>query len=155
MKQILLALVLGLVLGSCIDKPVEPLSLEEQFGKDLTTIDNYITQNGLITEIDSLSFIRYNIIEQGDGNSPVSTDRITINYEGRLLTGEIFDQNDTITFLLGGLIGGWQIGLPLLNEGGSMTLYLPSFYGYGNESRPGIPSNSILIFDIDLIKIED
>ncbi|MBK8706215.1 MAG: FKBP-type peptidyl-prolyl cis-trans isomerase [Saprospiraceae bacterium] len=52
------------------------------------------------------------------------------------------------------LIKGWQIGLPLLKEGGRGTFFLPSELGYGDNPRPGIPANAVLIFDIDLVDVK-
>jgi len=153
MKQILPLLAVGLMLLSCIDDPPTPPTLEEQYENDLITIDTYLTSNSLTAEIEPASGIRYIIIEQGDGNAPVDTDGIVINYVGKHLSGDIFDQGDTITFTLNTLIAGWRVGLPLLNERGSMTLFLPSVYGYGNTPVSGIPAGSVLIFDIDLIEI--
>ncbi|MDA0194667.1 MAG: FKBP-type peptidyl-prolyl cis-trans isomerase [Bacteroidetes bacterium] len=155
MKQVIMVVVIGMLFFSCIDNAPKGLTVEEQFEADLMVIDNFLTQNDLTAEIEPIYQLRYIISVPGEGELPTLTDSITINYEGRLLsTGVVFDQNDSITFFLGSLIPAWQIGLPLLNEGGSMTLYVPSFYGYGNANIPGIPPGSILIFDIDLIEVK-
>lgn len=152
-------LTLFLVIISCLcviiscDDEVEPTP-QERFDQELASIDQYLADNGIVAEIQASSGIRYVIHEQGNGLFPNSfNDSININYEGRLLNNEVFDSGQDVEFLLGGLIIGWQEGLPLIQEGGSITLYIPSAYGYGTVGQGSIPPNSILIFDIDLIEI--
>jgi FKBP-type peptidyl-prolyl cis-trans isomerase FkpA len=63
-------------------------------------------------------------------------------------------------FVLGTLIDGWKIGVPLIKKGGQIRLYIPPSLGYGssdvrdNQGRVIIPGNSILIFDITLIDLQ-
>jgi len=80
---------------------------------------------------------------------------------GRLTNGTVFDQSPaggTKTFTLGGLIPGWQKGIPLISSGGKITLYIPPSLGYGSVDVKQnniviIPANSILIFEIDLVAV--
>ena len=63
-----------------------------------------------------------------------------------------FDENLTgTTFALGGLILGWQKGIPLIQKGGSINLYIPPSLGYGANATGSIPANSILVFTIQLV----
>jgi FKBP-type peptidyl-prolyl cis-trans isomerase FkpA len=52
------------------------------------------------------------------------------------------------------LVAGWQEGLPLIGVGGKITLLCPSALGYGSQAKTKIPANSVILFNIDLIKIE-
>jgi len=72
-----------------------------------------------------------------------------------LIDGTTFDQtgSSAVTFQLGQLISGWQLGLPLIKPGGKIKLYLPPTLGYGSRTVGSIPANSILIFEISLVAI--
>ncbi|MNL47460.1 FKBP-type peptidyl-prolyl cis-trans isomerase FkpA precursor [compost metagenome] len=79
-----------------------------------------------------------------------------MDYAGRVL-GETktFDSatGNTRPFTLGGLIAGWQIGIPYIQKGGKIRLFIPSQYAYGNSAMPGIPANSVLDFNIELTEV--
>jgi FKBP-type peptidyl-prolyl cis-trans isomerase len=76
-----------------------------------------------------------------------------VNYKGTLTDGSEFDSNNNISLSLNNVIRGWQVGLQEIGVGGSCTLIIPASAGYGSQSRDGIPSNSVLVFDIDLLDI--
>ncbi|MDH5597527.1 MAG: FKBP-type peptidyl-prolyl cis-trans isomerase [Cyclobacteriaceae bacterium] len=134
---------------------VDTVQLEE----DILLIDQYLTDNQITnTKIHAGSGIRYAINSPGTGENPILCDVVTVEYEGRLLDGTIFDGTamnggKPSAFYLAGLITGWQVGIPLIKNGGSITLYLPSSYGYGSSTVGSIPANSVLIFDITLLGI--
>ncbi|MCK5103577.1 MAG: FKBP-type peptidyl-prolyl cis-trans isomerase, partial [Cyclobacteriaceae bacterium] len=78
-----------------------------------------------------------------------------------LLDGTKFDssldRNQPFDFKIGvgGVIMGWDIGIPLLKKGGKGTLYIPSPLAYGEQGAGGIiKPNSVLKFDVELIDIE-
>lgn len=73
-----------------------------------------------------------------------------MNYTGKLLDGTVFDQGLNVEFPLGGLIEGFQIGMPYLREGGSGILLIPSQLGYGKNAVGTIPANSVLVFEVVL-----
>ena len=75
------------------------------------------------------------------------------HYKGTLTDGSEFDANNNIELSLNNVIRGWQVGLQEIGVGGSCTLIIPADAGYGGQSRDGIPSNSTLVFDIDLLDI--
>lgn len=155
MKIKLTAFLFGILIlnVSCLND--DYISPQEQLDRDIKAIDEYLKENS-INAASHESGIRYQIHNSGDGEKPEDSDKITINYEGRFLTNEkVFDQADSIQFQLNTLIVGWRIGVPLIREGGSITLYIPSGYAYGPGAQRSIPANSNLIFDIDLIKVGD
>jgi FKBP-type peptidyl-prolyl cis-trans isomerase len=131
------------------------LPFEDQLEKDLKIIDEYLDERNIVAEIDPETQMRYVIHKQGDGERPLLSNIIKVNYEGRLLKNDkVFDDGENIDFQLNFVITGWKAGLRKLNEGGSMTLYIPSGYAYGpSGSGRTIPPNSNLIFDIDFIEI--
>lgn len=123
-----------------------------QFQVDVAAIDAYLQDNGLVADLD-LSGLRYIIREQGDGLAPNSASTVRVNYEGRLLDDTEFDAANDATFDLRTTIPGWQLGLPLLQEGGSVTLIIPSRLAFGPQDLDVIPPNSVLVFDIDLLAV--
>ena len=77
-----------------------------------------------------------------------------VAYKGYFTNCEVFDESTSgITFNLQQVIEGWTLGIPYFKEGGSGKLLLPSALAYGKKGTSGIPENSVLIFDIDLIEV--
>ncbi len=114
----------------------------------------YATSQG-ITATKHSSGLYYQIMNPGSGASPVLSSNVTVTYTGKLLNGTLFDQNlSGIKFLLGNVIEGWQIGVPLIKKGGKIKLIVPSALAYGCNGAGSIPSNSILFFEIDLLDIQ-
>lgn len=104
------------------------------------------------------SGLQYEIIEQGDGDSPVESDAVTVHYKGTTIDGQVFDSSydrgEPATFPLNRVIAGWTEGLQLMKEGGKFRFYIPSELAYGErEAGSAIPANSVLIFDVELIKV--
>ncbi len=128
---------------------------EKQAEADEKIILDYLADNNLSATRHS-SGLYYIINEEGEGNSPTSSSRVKVKYKGYLTNGTVFDEtegNSSATFELSGLISGWQIGIPLLKKGGNGTFFIPSALGYGPSATGGIPGNSVLIFEIELIDI--
>lgn len=120
---------------------------------EIAVIQNYLTANSL-TATQHSSGIFYSISSEGSGDSPNLCSSITVKYKGMLLNGSVFDESTTnVSFPLINLIVGWQKGLPLITKGGRIRLYIPPSLGYGSASQSGIPGNSTLIFDIDLVGV--
>lgn len=126
---------------------------ETQLERDIEAIDSYLAENNIEAEVHS-SGLRYKIISEGAGESPTLSSTVEVSYEGKLMSNEsVFDATDpgeTVSFPLANLIKGWQIGLPLIKEGGKIILYIPSTYGYGAFGTRSIPANANLIFTIEL-----
>lgn len=92
---------------------------------------------------------------EGSAEKPNSESYLTLNYEGRLLDGTVFDGTNgspvTFDFPVSGLIDGWQEGIPQFGKGGKGKLIVPPNLGYGDREVGFIPASSILVFDIELI----
>jgi len=96
----------------------------------------------------------YEIAASGNGKTPTPCSNTTVNYKGTLTTGTVFDNANGVTFDLSNLIAGWKFGLPLIKEGGIITLYLPPELAYGSTGVSGlIPGNAITIFNIELLSV--
>lgn len=104
------------------------------------------------------SGLQYKVLTSGNGKSPVATDTVRAHYEGRLLTGEIFDSSyergTPVTLPVDGVIPGWSEALQLMKEGDKWQLYVPYAMAYGERGAPPrIAPFATLIFEIELIKI--
>ena len=102
------------------------------------------------------SCLQYKIIEEGKGDKPISTSKVTVNYKGMLLDGTVFDSTEKsgqpISFPLDRVIPGWTEGLQLMSPGAKYIFYIPSELGYGEQGAPGaIPGGATLIFEVELI----
>jgi len=124
---------------------------------DKKTIQDYLLANDLTA--DSTASGLYYIIHKPGGTYRANINsQVAAFYKGYLTDSTIFDQSTyssdkAATFALKDVIKGWQEGIPLIGVGGKITLLVPSALGYGSVAKPGIPANSVLIFDIDLVDI--
>jgi len=104
------------------------------------------------------SGLQYKVITEGKGKSPKASDTVTVNYAGTLIDGTEFDSSykrgQPATFPVGGVIKGWTEALQLMKEGSKWQLVIPADLAYGEQGRPGIPPNSVLIFEVELISIK-
>ncbi len=128
---------------------------EEIFEIQKTMIDEYLLENEIEDVQIHPSGLRYKITQEGTGDSPTTSNSISVKYKGTLLSsGETFDEATTArTFVLNTLIQGWQIVFPLLKEGSKATLYIPSKLGYGASGYNTIPGHAILKFEVELVDV--
>lgn len=149
MKLFPLAVALLLLVSSCM-KSSNQNEIDDQ------AITKYLVSKNL-TATKDLSGLYWIMTTQGTGTSPTAASTVEVKYKGSLLSGAVFDQTSadkTFTYALSGLIMGWQIGIPLMKEGGKATLLIPSQLGYGSANLGAIPPNSVLIFEIELIDVK-
>jgi FKBP-type peptidyl-prolyl cis-trans isomerase len=105
------------------------------------------------------SGLMYLVLKPGEGTSPKPTDRVTVHYTGTLLDGKKFDSSrdrgQPATFALNQVIKGWTEGLGLMKPGARHLLIIPPNLGYAASPPPGsgIPPNSTLAFDVELISV--
>lgn len=99
----------------------------------------------------------YKVINEGSGKEARSANVVSVYYKGSLVNGYVFDDNTAQgypdAFRLRELIEGWQIAIPEMREGDKWVIYIPSEAGYGKRGEQGIPGNSTLIFEIELVKV--
>ncbi|AAO27182.1 FKBP-type peptidyl-prolyl cis-trans isomerase FkpA [Buchnera aphidicola str. Bp (Baizongia pistaciae)] len=98
------------------------------------------------------------IKKKGSGKFLHDSDVITVHYKGSLINGNEFDNSykrgQPLSFSLDSVIPGWIEGLKYIKKGGLIKLVIPPKLAYGETGVPGIPGNSTLIFEIELIDIQ-
>ncbi|HUB87181.1 MAG TPA: FKBP-type peptidyl-prolyl cis-trans isomerase [Verrucomicrobiae bacterium] len=114
------------------------------------------SQPGVVTLPDGLE---YKVITEGIGASPTADDIVTVNYRGTLLNGTEFDSSykrgEPAQFRLNGVIPGWTEALQKMKVGSKWQLFIPSDLAYGERGMGNIPPNSTLIFEVELLSIEN
>ena len=104
------------------------------------------------------SGLQYKIVRPGTGASPKPTDTVETHYRGTFTDGEEFDSSYSrgtpATFSVNRVIPGWTEALQLMKVGAKWELYIPYNLAYGASGRQGIPPYSTLIFEIELLRIE-
>ena len=106
------------------------------------------------------SGLQYKILKEGTGPKPTATDTVVCNYRGTLINGTEFDSSykggQPATFPVNGVIKGWTEVLQLMPVGSKWQVFVPSDLAYGERSpAPEIGPNSTLIFEIDLLSIQE
>jgi FKBP-type peptidyl-prolyl cis-trans isomerase len=106
-------------------------------------------------------FIDVNI---GNGREAKQGDKVAMLYKGYLTNGQLFDQSradesgqiQPFPFQIGGgqVIQGWEATIPGMKVGGQRRLIIPSSFGYGPTGQGPIPANAALVFDVELIAID-
>lgn len=113
------------------------------------------------TPVESVEKLEKSDIVQGDGDEVKPGATVTVHYTGALAaTGVIFqsskDTGEPISFPLDGVIKGWTQGVPGMKVGGTRRLMIPADLAYGSSgSGESIPPNSDLVFDIELISVQN
>jgi len=122
----------------------------------------FLAQNALNPGVKTLpSGVQYKIVKSGPatGAHPTASSTVTVNYEGSLVSGEVFDSSykrgKPTSFEVGGVIDGWTEALQLMRPGDEWMLYIPPSKGYGNEQKGPIPPGSVLIFRVELLSIDN
>ncbi len=127
--------------------------------KNKATADEFLAANkskeGVVT---TASGLQYKILAEGAGNPPKATDNVTVHYKGTLLDGTEFDSSykrgQPATFGVTQVIKGWTEALQLMKPGAKWQLFIPPNLAYGEQGRPGIPPNSLLIFEVELLSVQ-
>ncbi len=107
-------------------------------------------------------------VRVGTGREAKPGDKVSVLYAGKFTDGTVFDSsaahdNKPLTFVLGadGLIPGFQVGVNGMKEGGQRLISIPPPLGYGTtdvkdaDGKIIIPANSTLVFELELVKVED
>ena len=106
------------------------------------------------------SGLQYMVLQEGSGDvHPAASDKVKVHYQGTLIDGTVFDSSiargEPISFGLNQVIKGWTEGLQLMVVGEKTRFFIPSELGYGNRSAGQIPPGSVLIFDVELLGINE
>jgi FKBP-type peptidyl-prolyl cis-trans isomerase FklB len=110
---------------------------------------------GVITLPDGL---QYTVLASGTGATPAGNDVVSVNYRGTLIDGTEFDSSykrgQPASFPVNGVIRGWTEALQLMKTGSKWKLFIPSELAYGENGQRGIPPNSVLIFEVELLAVQ-
>lgn len=151
-RTVLLGLA-GLGLAACESK-ADPALLQASAANAKAFMDKTSKEPGIL-KLPSGSLYKVERAGPADGRSPGPNDDVKVHYEGKLVSGEIFDSSydrgAPAVMNLGGLIPAWKEALTKMKPGDTWILYVPPELGYGEEGAGPIPPNSVLIFKIELI----
>lgn len=116
-----------------------------------------LTKTVTLNETNSAEF-QYKIISEGSGDSPKPTDSVKVNYRGTLIDGTEFDSSakhgsQPSQFMVNRVVRGWSEALQMMKPGAKWQLFIPASLAYGDNPRPGIEPGSTLIFDVELVEI--
>ena len=130
----------------------------EEASKNLVAGTTFLEANKAKEGVKVLpSGLQYKVVKEGTGNTPTADDKVKTHYRGTLIDDTEFDssykRNKPAEFPVKGVIKGWTEALQLMKEGGKWELYIPADLAYGQRGRPGIPANSTLVFEIELLEI--
>jgi FKBP-type peptidyl-prolyl cis-trans isomerase len=105
------------------------------------------------------SGLQYKVVTMGDGAKPAAEDTVKVHYRGTLLDGTEFDssyaRNEPISFGLNRVIPGWTEGVQLMPIGSKFIFYIGPELAYGEGGGGPIPPNSTLVFEVELLEIEE
>lgn len=127
--------------------------INEKAGKE------FLDENGKRAEVKTTpSGLQYEVLKEGDGPQPESTDQVEVHYTGKLIDGTVFDSSEErgvpATFGVTQVIPGWVEALQLMKAGSRWRLFIPSQLAYGPNGAGGvIGPNATLIFDVELLKV--
>ncbi|MEM6689624.1 MAG: FKBP-type peptidyl-prolyl cis-trans isomerase [Planctomycetota bacterium] len=135
------------------DRQKEKLAQVESAGKEFLT-QNAKKDGVKVTD----SGLQYKVLKPGSGTSPGASDTVVVHYTGTLVDGKIFDSSvkrgQPATFRVGQVIPGWIEGLQLMKPGAKFMFYIPSELAYGERGTQGIPPNSVLTFEVELLEVK-
>lgn len=126
---------------------------------EIEELAQYLKENNVKVK-PTASGLYYIETQKGSGKKPKAGDKVTVEYEGKTVDGKTFDASKQagkpFEFVVGQgqVIPGWDEGLMMMGEGAKGKLIVPSNLGYGERGVPPvIPPYSVLIFDVELVKI--
>lgn len=134
-------------------------AMERKYGANRKAGEDFLKQNGKQKDVvTTASGLQYKVIQKGEGEIPTATQRVRVNYEGRLIDGTVFDssykRNEPATFGCNQVIKGWTEALTMMPVGSKWELYIPQELAYGDRDMSTIPPFSTLIFTVELLDIE-
>lgn len=102
------------------------------------------------------SGLQYQMLDPGKGPTPTDEDVAVVGYEGKLIDGTVFDQSPPGQPLVAPLgehatVPGFEEAIKLMPVGSRYRVWIKPSLAYGEQARPGIPSRSILVFDLTMI----
>lgn len=132
--------------------------LKVQYTENVKEGEEFLAENGKREGVVTLpSGLQYEIIKEGTGDIPTSSDQVKVHYHGTLIDGEVFDSSvergEPAQFGVTQVISGWTEALQLMPVGSKWKLYIPADLAYGSRDTGSIKPFSTLIFDVELLDI--
>ena len=134
--------------------------LKSQYESVIAEGDAFLAENAKREEVVTLpSGLQYEVLTEGSGAIPTASDKVKVHYHGTLIDGTVFDSSvergEPTSFGVTQVIAGWTEALQLMPVGSKWRLYVPYDLAYGSADRGEIKPYSNLIFDVELIGIEN
>ena len=134
------------------------VKMEKKYGANRVAGEQFLKLNAKQDSVQTTaSGLQYKVITMGTGEKPQKTDRVKVDYEGRLIDGTVFDSSykrgKPATFPVGQVIAGWTEVLCMMPVGSKWEVYVPQELGYGDREQQKIPPFSCLVFTIELHEI--
>ena len=132
---------------------------EKLYGENRRAGEQFLAENSKKEGVTTTeSGLQYKVIVEGKGEKPQATDRVKVNYEGRLVDGTVFDSSakhgdKPLEFKANQVIKGWTEALTLMPVGSKWELYIPYDLAYGELDSGKIKPFSALIFTVELVEI--
>ena len=132
---------------------------EKLYGPNREAGRKFLEENAKRDSVVTLpSGLQYQVLVKGEGEVPQATDRVKVNYEGRLIDGTVFDASsrhgsEPAEFTPQQVIKGWTEALTMMPVGSKWRLFIPSDLAYGDRDSGQIKPFSTLIFDVELVEI--
>ena len=135
------------------------VNMERKYGENHKAGEEFLKLNAKKDSVKTTaSGLQYKILTAGTGEVPTATQKVKVNYEGRLVDGTVFDssyqRNKPISFACNQVIKGWTEALTMMPVGSKWEIYVPQELGYGDREQKKIPPFSTLIFTVELLEIE-
>lgn len=137
---------------------VKEQSRLEKYGDNKIAGEQFLLENkkkeGVKT---TASGLQYKIITEGTGNVPTEGAKVKVHYRGTRIDGTEFDssKDKPASFRTSQVIAGWTEALMMMPVGSKWELYIPQELAYGSREQRNIPPYSVLIFEVELIEIEE
>ncbi len=135
--------------------------MEQKYGENRKAGEKFLAENAKKEGVKLLpgSTVQYKVLKEGNGPKPKATDKVKVNYEGKLIDGTEFDssykRNKPATFECNRVIKGWTEALTNMPVGSTWEIYIPQELAYGAQEQGGkIKPFSVLIFKVELLSIE-
>lgn len=132
---------------------------EKAFEQNIQEGKTFLVENAKRAEVKTTaSGLQYEIIKEGNGQTPAASDRVKVHYHGTLINGNVFDSSvsrgEPATFGVTQVIQGWVEALQLMPVGSKWKLYIPSELAYGAQGAgQSIAPHTTLIFEVELLDI--
>lgn len=132
---------------------------EKLYGANREAGKQFLAANAKKDSVITLpSGLQYKVLKQGTGEVPTLSDKVMVNYEGRLIDGTVFDASKNhgdkpAEFRPTDVIKGWTEVLTMMPVGSKWQVFIPFELAYGSREAGQIKPYSALIFDIELVGI--